>query len=846
MRYNGWVKICLKNIPWPVWALLAAALLIRAFNLPDIILYWDEPIHSVRIDAQPLPFVLAHNNASALFAILVHALLPLGKIELMARLPSFLFGSLLVLLIYYAGRTFFTRREGIVAAALVTFSPFLIRFSQYSRGYSVFVFFTLLALLLFHRAREAGRWALWAGYAGAALAAMHAHLMGFMAMTGLSLYAAGEWASAMIFWSRERRAATRRLLLFGVFSFIAVAGAVLLYLPDENVQGFLHSSVDRAAGRLPFSFLAPHLLKMILTTQWQASAWGLALWLGAAGIGLFLALIRRPRTALLFTLYALMPFLIFIRINPRQVNIQSAERYFIFVLPVLLLLAARGITAAADALSRGFSAFFNKAGRLRQPAASLLTAALTLTILAGADLRHYYLNFHRFNTLPVPGEVLDCMKANAGSDALLLYDRFPAPGLRLMINPLTRDPRFQSSEAELRGGLQGAQGSRIMIFRSITDPRESYTGPFGLWVVTERTPAKTRLAEAAVADRPDVRLFPLEKNLVLHFLPGSSPLGARVIEACTLLLETGPGPDRRREWLLLRARARLILGRIPAGFSDLDAARAVPAPTGRALDHETPGAFRILDRLFGLDADEIMHSYHEYFFYRDTAEVLFASGEKALERGDRDTALSAFREAPLWSSHLDRTLSNRIGRIAAARLREEGFQAAAGLYAEAGRLDPARPALPCLEAEALRAAGFESEAREKWRSALGWDEAPPSVLDRLVSQHPLMVLKRRQDGWLICLRAPRRATFSGRVTADKTIEGASGDLFAAEDSIDHNRSLLEFTVESRAGRLKTIFIRTRDRAGLTFDLKLDGRRTPNSVVIVDGVPFPDRIPFTLK
>ena len=103
MGYNENVR----KLPTPVLVILIVLLLIgtgiRFFNLGNIFLYRDEPIHSVRIDYQPLSFVTAHNNGSALFAVLVHFLLDWGPVEGMARLPSAVFGSLAILAIFFVG-----------------------------------------------------------------------------------------------------------------------------------------------------------------------------------------------------------------------------------------------------------------------------------------------------------------------------------------------------------------------------------------------------------------------------------------------------------------------------------------------------------------------------------------------------------------------------------------------------------------------------------------------------------------------------------------------------------------------------------------------------------------------
>jgi len=88
--------------------------LLRLLGLSSTILYWDEPLHCIRIAAQSLPFVLAHNDGSAFFALLVHLLIPLGKLEIMARFPSVLFGAATILTSYGLGKEIFSKKEGLL------------------------------------------------------------------------------------------------------------------------------------------------------------------------------------------------------------------------------------------------------------------------------------------------------------------------------------------------------------------------------------------------------------------------------------------------------------------------------------------------------------------------------------------------------------------------------------------------------------------------------------------------------------------------------------------------------------------------------------------------------------
>ena len=70
------------------------------------------------------------------------------------RSLSAVFGTITVVLAYFAGRELASRRAGLVAALLVALNPYLIWYSQEARSYGALVMFGALALYFFARARR--------------------------------------------------------------------------------------------------------------------------------------------------------------------------------------------------------------------------------------------------------------------------------------------------------------------------------------------------------------------------------------------------------------------------------------------------------------------------------------------------------------------------------------------------------------------------------------------------------------------------------------------------------------------------------------------------------------------
>lgn len=202
------------TLDWIVLAIVALAAIIRFAKLGDLIFYWDEPLHTVRIAAQPFWFAVAYPNGSALFTILVHFLLGLGDIELMARLPSAVFGHISILVIYRLGRVMLSREAGVLAALFMALSPTLVQYSQYSRMYGAYSFFSLLSLYFFYQAVTENKTGGWIGYTASTAAHIYNHVMGFFVLPVYGLFTLGDWFSAGSFkgWKKIRLPKPRKVL----------------------------------------------------------------------------------------------------------------------------------------------------------------------------------------------------------------------------------------------------------------------------------------------------------------------------------------------------------------------------------------------------------------------------------------------------------------------------------------------------------------------------------------------------------------------------------------------------------------------------------------------------------
>jgi len=147
-------------------------------------LYWDEAsigyeAYSVAQTGKDMhgnhwlqPIFPAYGDYKAPIYILLSALATkiVGPINLAVRLPSVIFGSLTIILIYYLTNQLFPKQKynlGLFSAVLLSISPWHLQFSRAGFEANIGLFFTTLALYFLLKARTKGYWAITAVFFGA-------------------------------------------------------------------------------------------------------------------------------------------------------------------------------------------------------------------------------------------------------------------------------------------------------------------------------------------------------------------------------------------------------------------------------------------------------------------------------------------------------------------------------------------------------------------------------------------------------------------------------------------------------------------------------------------------------
>ena len=137
----------------------------------------------------------------------------LGDSSELLRLPSLLAGLAAIPLTYLLGERAVDRRAGLVAAALMSLSPFLIYYSTEARSFGTAMLFTLLSTLALLRAIDTRRTAWWFAYAALSCASVYTNYTTIFLLAG------------QFGWAIWTQPDLRPQLV------IANAGAVLAYLP---------------------------------------------------------------------------------------------------------------------------------------------------------------------------------------------------------------------------------------------------------------------------------------------------------------------------------------------------------------------------------------------------------------------------------------------------------------------------------------------------------------------------------------------------------------------------------------------------------------------------------------
>jgi tetratricopeptide (TPR) repeat protein len=645
-----------------IW-LLAVVLLwggiLRLNHLGTMFLNRDEPFFQIRISFQPLAYVLKYNNGP-LFSLLVHFLLPLGRLEIMARLVSFVSGLLIIVMTYLLGKAMVSRTAGLCAALFVSCNHLLIFYSQNSRSYALLTLLFLISAYSLYRAAGRGAKRHWVFYGISLVFYLYTHTVALLSLPGYALFIGFVWMEG-----RKRKTVEvvdggrPRTLRRFILSTGAAAGiAALLYVPCAWMTQMLFGSLGRGISAAE-NTVALSLRDIQNTLQLEISPLHAVIFfltMGFLAVGLF-ARFKTFRRESIFILGAIViPWSAFVLGKPQQNDVNSLYRYLQHLLPLVFIAAARGIEVLGSAVG---AVVARTRPRLRSVIAGVLCAVLAL-VLAGEYFSnlggYYYSDYWREGSFRFDPDVAAYLRQHADRDAMLYIDSYPVSSTLLIVNPLAKDLHPEETIVAIRENyIRPAGAGEVLIhdsgwayfYWSVAATR------IELWAVTPKTSEPTPAWRSLQEARTDLEVTDLKSYTLLHFKKDSRSVAEKMSALADLLL-TAPDGDAiaRRQHLLFAARIYFMTRDIRDGIRIMREFEVV------AMDEKSEAANggtwvdRGLGRLLGF-SPRTLRDLYERRALEEIQSLLYKLGNDLSDAGRLTEAALAFEEVQRISGSYD-------------------------------------------------------------------------------------------------------------------------------------------------------------------------------------------------
>ena len=319
-----------------VWLSLLVLLAfgLRAWHL-DFQSLWRDETDAIRFSQVSSNELLGYLtrpgwNGPLYFVLLRGWLALVGDSEFAARYSSLIFGVLAVPLTWVVGRRMVGRSTGVIGAALVSLSPYLLWYSQELKMYTLVLALGLLSTYLYERALDEGRWGWWLGHIAVTSLMMYTHILAILILLPQALRFLSGWRrylSRWRGWLADMAALTLPYLPLGIWQ-------VPLVLSDfQTGHPFYH-----LGDMVQILFLA---FSRGIATPWNPTARGVFLLLLLAGVALRTQ--NGYRGMLALVLWLVVPVLTVYLISLGMPVF--TDRYLIFVTPAYAMLLARGLVA---------------------------------------------------------------------------------------------------------------------------------------------------------------------------------------------------------------------------------------------------------------------------------------------------------------------------------------------------------------------------------------------------------------------------------------------------------------------------------------------------------------------
>jgi hypothetical protein len=370
-------------------ALIVLAAIIRLHDLGAKSFWFDEFLtaHAARLETWNDVVAWLHRwiDHPPLQIVLTWLLRPLGGDEFVVRLPVALASVASVGAIYGLGSSLSRPRVGIIAAAILTVSPYAVWYGQEARPYSFVLLLTLLQMLFASRVARTGLRRDWAALGTVSIIYLYTSYLGFATTLAVTVY-----LGLIALVARIRRAPPTSV------------GDMDRSMPGMDPNRFaMHGLLTGASIGLVYLFWLPFLLEFLsrpdlgfgrIDANHQATLGEIVALLGSVSlgdglvmvllaIGAFVVVVSSVRgrgrsVALVVSWLTIGIGILVSRVNGGVVTI--LPRYLMYLVPAGILLVAFGVNGVVATLGRVAPA------GIRAPAEAALFAAIAMAILAPA------------------------------------------------------------------------------------------------------------------------------------------------------------------------------------------------------------------------------------------------------------------------------------------------------------------------------------------------------------------------------------------------------------------------------------------------------------------------------
>ena len=357
-----------------------------------------------------------------------------GETEWAVRLPAVLFGVATVPALYWVARLALSRWASLATALLLAVSYHHIFFSQNARGYSAYLFFSVLSTGFFVRALDDDRSRTWSLFVASAVLNLASQLLSAFVITGHFLTGAAVAAVS------QRRTATgwaaaRRLL--AVFSVIGLLGFTLYSLIlSQAYAGFTAPYKTLTSGYAPAGReFFTDVLRGVVEGFGPTLLLGALPFLAIAALGF--AVLVRTRWVLAAALASplALTFALFIA---RHMTLRP--RFFLLAVPVAMLCFVQGLWTLVDAAASRAAVLTRSSGRLKTACIAALTIVSLVSLVAyyRVPKQPYRATIEFLRTIRQPGNTVILFgnaeqgfrfygaRAGWGADPDFVYLRDPA------------------------------------------------------------------------------------------------------------------------------------------------------------------------------------------------------------------------------------------------------------------------------------------------------------------------------------------------------------------------------------------------------------------------------------